>query len=180
MKVLTDRFWSKVEKTETCWLWTASRTSAGYGNFRIGPGNDYAHRLAYVDRHGPIPEGCVLDHLCRVRHCCNPDHLEAVPQRVNVQRGLGPYGLRTECRHGHDITVERNVYVDPTGGRRCRECARIREESRRDPSWPPTHCPQGHEYTEANTYLNALAHRKCRTCNRERSRRNYYARKAAS
>ena len=74
------RFWRKVDKSRgSCWLWVAS-TRNGYGAFNLGldGGNRsvLAHRFAWDDLRGPIPEGLVLDHLCGVRRCVNPDHLE--------------------------------------------------------------------------------------------------------
>src|SRR5690348_5568596 len=71
------RFWKLVNKTETCWLWTG-RLNHGYGYFRVTilPGGS-AHRFAWrVMGRGEIPVGMQLDHLCRVRNCVNPDHLE--------------------------------------------------------------------------------------------------------
>lgn len=121
-----ENFWGHVQKAESgCWLWTGARTSAGYGNLRIDGTNDYAHRVSYRLAVGPIPDGEVLDHLCRVRHCVRPDHLEPVAHAENVRRGAGTYGpLRTACIHGHDMTDPTNVYVTPSGQRRCRTCAR--------------------------------------------------------
>ena len=174
------RFWSKVDKTDGCWLWTSSITSGGYGNFRMGASTRYAHRLSYVAAKGVIPDGYVIDHLCRVRHCVNPKHLEAVPHKVNVQRGLSPYGLRTECRHGHDITIDGAVYTSPSGEKRCRLCSEAREASRRVPNWPPKRCPQGHLFTEENTSYTPKGHRRCKACNREKSRQRYHSKKATS
>lgn len=126
---ITD-FWGRVLKSEGCWLWTGSKTSAGYGNLRWQGRHDYAHRVAYRLTIGAIPEGLVLDHLCRVRNCVRPDHLEPVRQAVNVARGIAPYGVRTQCKHGHDITDEANVYVGPNGQKRCRVCAKALNASR--------------------------------------------------
>ena len=125
-----EAFWSRVEASaEGCWIWTGSRTSAGYGNLRLpGGGFDYAHRVAYSALVGPIPEGLVLDHLCRVRNCVNPAHLEPVEHAVNVRRGAGTYGpLKTSCKRGHDMTDPSSVYRTPAGHARCRECARLHE-----------------------------------------------------
>ena len=88
---ISARFWAKVDKTETCWLWTGGQ-SAGYGRFGFkGRPNLGAHRFAYELLVGPIPPGLDLDHLCRVRNCVNPDHLEPVTRRENLLlRGGGP------------------------------------------------------------------------------------------
>jgi hypothetical protein len=86
---LEDRLWSRVTKTDTCWLWTGSCTTAGYGT--VGRGSDewfYVHRLAYELLVGPIPDGLTIDHLCRVRHCVRPDHLEPVTRAENTRREL--------------------------------------------------------------------------------------------
>jgi hypothetical protein len=83
-----ERFWPKVCKTETCWLWTAFKNRDGYGRFNAG-GNQpvLVHRFAYELLVGPIAEGLELDHLCRVRACVRPEHLEPVPHRENLRRG---------------------------------------------------------------------------------------------
>jgi hypothetical protein len=125
-------FWSRVDKTGECWLWTGSRTGAGYGNLAIQGKPFYAHRLAYELTRGPIPDGLVIDHLCRVRHCVNPAHLDLVTGRENTRRGLRHYGVRTVCKAGHDITDPANVYVQPDGRRRCRVCAREYARENRD------------------------------------------------
>jgi len=123
-----ERFWRKVDKTGECWLWTASRLK-GYGTFWVGPGKFVsAHRYSYEQQCGPIPEGLVLDHLCRVRHCVNPAHLEPVTELVNIQRGEAPTTLlarRNECKNGHPLTPENTgTRTRPEGGRRCLVCAR--------------------------------------------------------
>jgi hypothetical protein len=89
---LEERFWSKVEKTETCWNWTASRMTSGYG--QIGIGGKYgrphgAHRVAYELAVGPIPEGMQVDHMCHNKLCVNPDHLRAVTNKQNNEHLTG-------------------------------------------------------------------------------------------
>lgn len=86
-KTIEGRFWAKVNKTETCWLWLAC-TNHGYGYFGFQGRNKRAHRLAYEWANGKIPDGLTLDHLCRVRHCIRPDHLEVVTNKENILRGL--------------------------------------------------------------------------------------------
>jgi hypothetical protein len=84
-----ERFLAKVKKDSSgCWLWTGGRKPTGYGNFKAHSKSTVnAHRWSYEQHVGPIPDGLVLDHLCRVRHCVNPAHLEPVTTRVNLARG---------------------------------------------------------------------------------------------
>lgn len=70
-----------------CWVWQERVDEDGYGCFKRNKRQIRAHRFYYEELRGPIPEGLGLDHLCRVRGCVNPDHLEPVPQRVNIRRG---------------------------------------------------------------------------------------------
>jgi hypothetical protein len=116
-----------------CWEWTASYYPNGYGCARPGghsaPGQ-MAHRLVYEIEIGPIPEGLVLDHLCRNKGCCNPDHLEPVTQRENVLRGDGPsaqFAMQTHCKRGHEFTPA-NTYTPPSlcSRRMCRTCMRAK------------------------------------------------------
>jgi HNH endonuclease len=119
-KPLDLLFWSKVNKTETCWLWTACLNSAGYGEFCDRRCRSrLAHRVAYELLVGPIPAGLTLDHLCRVHNCINPAHLEAVTMRVNGLRGDSPPAMnarKTHCKRGHELG----------SNRQCRVCIRQR------------------------------------------------------
>jgi hypothetical protein len=150
---LLARFWAKVDKDgptpehrpdlAACWLWTAARQRKdrdSYGVIGVTAGGRYrmhlAHRVSYELHVGTIPQGLQLDHLCRVRRCVNPEHLEPVTNRENSLRGL----------KGRMVT----------------------------------HCPQGHEYTDANTYWAKVGTRSCRTCNRERQRARYWSSRAAA
>lgn len=120
---LEERFWARVQKTETCWLWTGA-TSQGYGVISVGGykgKNLMAHRVAYELTKGPIPEGLVIDHLCRAPRCVNPDHLEAVTTGDNVRRGLLGE-MKTHCSHGHAYADEGRI--DFKGHRVCRACRR--------------------------------------------------------
>lgn len=94
-----SRFWDKVdlgvlgERASDCWLWTGAVSPAGYGTFttdggRAGSRRVRAHRYAFTTIVGPIADGLELDHLCRVRHCVNPAHLEPVTHAVNLHRAL--------------------------------------------------------------------------------------------
>lgn len=114
-----------------CIIWTKTKTQDGYGRQMIGSRTDgtrrsaLAHVVAYEQEFGPIPEGLELDHLCRVRNCVNPHHLEPVTHQENCRRGnAGKYNAtKTECANGHPYDEE-NTYRPPSGGRVCRECVR--------------------------------------------------------
>lgn len=90
---LADRLWSRVVRGEVCWLWTAGKQGAGYGVFAFEGTKRLAHRAAYEVSVGPIPNGLVIDHLCRVRACVNPAHLEAVTPDENTRRGASFSGV---------------------------------------------------------------------------------------
>lgn len=115
---LGDRFWSKVNKTETCWLWTGGTSGTGYGKYAIRRVSFRAHRLSWEEENGPVPEGLQLDHLCRVRLCVRPSHLEPVTGKVNVQRAVGD-----TCPEGHP-------YVIYMGRRQCPTCRLERKRAR--------------------------------------------------
>ncbi|MFI0233133.1 HNH endonuclease signature motif containing protein [Streptomyces sp. NPDC017086] len=123
---VAQRFWPKVDKTDTCWLWTAHKGGGGYGRFKVEGRMVPAHRVAYELASGVIPDGFELDHLCRVRHCVNPAHLEPVTGRENTLRGQSPsaqHAIKTHCANGHPFNSS-NTYLRPTGGRACRACRR--------------------------------------------------------
>lgn len=124
---MRTRLFAKFTMTDGCWEWTGS-LSGGYGMFTpTGRNVDQcpAHRVVYELLVGPIPEGLVLDHLCRLPRCVNPEHLEPVTFQENVLRGIGPTAVnaaKTECINGHPFTPE-NTYAWPGRGRHCRPCA---------------------------------------------------------
>lgn len=130
-----ERFWSRVDRTESCWIWTAAKTGSGYGNFSPSEGvNVSAHIFSYELEYGPVPRQpgirLVLDHLCRRRDCVRPSHLELVTNRENILRGTGfsaRHASATHCAKGHEFTPENTAErTRPEGGRLCRECRRIR------------------------------------------------------
>lgn len=128
-------FWRRVDKNGDggCWLWTGAKTSNGYGYLNTDGGRRLAHRFSYESLVGPIPAGLQLDHLCRVRHCVNPTHLEPVTQRENVLRGEGlsaANARKTHCSRGHEYTPE-NTYIYAEGRRHCRPCALANARARR-------------------------------------------------
>lgn len=89
-KTEEERFWEKVAKGEPsdCWLWTAA-TRGAYGFFNVPPTTIGAHRYSYQLANGPIPDGLVVDHICRIPLCVNPSHLQAVPVYLNSQNTEG-------------------------------------------------------------------------------------------
>ncbi|UYL87860.1 HNH endonuclease [Gordonia phage Malisha] len=110
-----------------CWIWQAA-TQQGYGVFWLNGKQHKAHRVSYEMHRGPIPNDLQLDHLCRVRACVNPDHLDPVTPRVNTLRSFGVTALRarqTHCIHGHEFTAE-NTYVYAGRKRGCLTCRRKR------------------------------------------------------
>jgi hypothetical protein len=107
-----------------CWLWIGSISPQGYGHFFHGGQMVGAHRFSYEHEHGLIPAGLQIDHLCRVRSCVNPSHLEPVTNRENTLRGVNTNRAKTACPQGHEYTPENTyTYMRPGGeGRYCRMC----------------------------------------------------------
>ena len=122
---IPDRFWTHVKFEDLCWLWTGCTTSRGYGTFTNGGKTTRVHRYAYEFCVGPIPDGQQIDHLCRVKHCVNPDHLEAVTDRVNTRRGLRSFKVpRTHRPAGHEMSGD-NVYIEMRPIPHCRACRNV-------------------------------------------------------
>lgn len=109
-----------------CWLWNGAVQSRGYGSVGDGGRTHLAHRWVYERLVGPIPDGLTIDHLCRVKRCVNPDHLEPVTAAVNLRRWAD--GI-THCPRGHAYD-DVNTYVNPRGERQCRACRPIHKGRR--------------------------------------------------
>lgn len=112
-----------------CHIWNGPKNKMKYGfvygQFTpgVGLGRIMAHRYAYERAHGPIPEGFVIDHLCRTPLCVNPAHMEVVTIAENVRRGVHSNTKVTHCPQGHPYAGE-NLYVKPSGQRLCKRCRR--------------------------------------------------------
>jgi len=120
------RFFGYVAQAGDCWAF-AQLSPDGYGRFWFAGKQVRAHRWAFEFMVGSIPDGLVLDHLCRNRACVNPDHLEPVTQRINTLRGEtlpAQNILKMLCARGHRLDGN-NLRRDARGRRRCRECHRI-------------------------------------------------------
>ncbi|MEV7013475.1 HNH endonuclease [Streptosporangium sp. NPDC051022] len=120
---LNARFWNKVNKSEGCWLWAGGLDSHGYGTIKVSGRKYGAHRWSYEYLVGPIPDGLELDHLCRVRRCVNPAHLEPVSHRENSLRSnslAAANAVKTHCKNGHEFNETNTYYWG--GHRQCRVC----------------------------------------------------------
>ena len=115
-----DRFMAKVVKTDDCWLWFGAVSNGRYGSFNLDGRTTTAHRAVYRLMVGPIPEGLTIDHLCMVKLCVNPAHLEPATSAENTRRGRA---ARMRCKRGHPLS---GPNLRQRGGRRqCRACERL-------------------------------------------------------
>jgi hypothetical protein len=142
-QTIEQRFWAKVDKNGPlpqkrpdlgpCWMWKGRLTEKGYGRFNLDHRKSvYATRFAYESMHGPIPKPLVPDHLCRVRACVCPDHIEPVTNKENILRGECPQAQlarQTHCKRGHPLTG-RNLILR-ANQRNCRTCKNLRDNARR-------------------------------------------------
>jgi len=199
-KPIKDRVLAGIKIDDNgCWIWQKYIRPNGYGQIGVLKGRSfYVHRVAYEEWVGPIPEGLQIDHLCRVRACCNPEHLEPVTLKVNVLRSenfAATYAKATHCSQGHEFTPE-NTYIRPgRGGRDCNECRRqiVHKAQQKRAKLQEgvavadrvvigqvtkTHCKNGHEYTEENIYVDPRGNRQCRECRRDSVRRSQAKKKA--
>lgn len=113
-----------------CWEWTRARDNNGYGIITLNMKQVRLHRLVWELVHGPIPEGLTIDHLCRCKPCCRPDHLEPVTMAENLRRGNSLLE-RGECKKGHPIrSSEDTVLVKTRGVLNCKACLRERNDRR--------------------------------------------------
>lgn len=145
--------WDKIEKKENgCWSWGGFHNKDGYARFKIGGKTMFVHRFTFIAIKGEIKSGLELDHLCRNRWCVNPEHLEAVPHVVNVQRGLAVAPKKPHKRKGIKL-------VNPNDPRSKKKCSR------------------GHAFAEYGYDRHDGKGRNCRKCCRERSLKSWNKKK---
>lgn len=124
-----EKFWSKVDKTKSCWNWKGCLRKDGYGHLSVETKAKLPHRISYQLLVGRIPKKLQIDHLCRNRSCVNPKHLELVTIGENVLRGKSFSAInakKTHCKRGHEFTKENTIVgTKPRGYRRmCKTCNR--------------------------------------------------------
>ena len=129
---IRERIWTKSVPVpwSGCWLWDGRINKAGYGILQLG-NQDLAHRVSYEAFESKIPNGLTLDHLCRVRCCVNPDHLEMTTMRENTLRGesfSAKNARKDYCSNGHPLSGN-NLKIGPSGRRCCRACWRARSRA---------------------------------------------------
>lgn len=191
-----ERFWAKVDKNGPfsarrpdlgkCWLWKPNSSVGGYGQFSLEGKPTLAHRASYVLFVKPIPPGLTIDHLCCVRSCIRPTHLEAVTRVENLRRmrawddfvnqGAEFQRGKKRCPSGHKYTPE-NTRITKEGKRACRTCERERMAEWREanplptvaPKEPRKTCVNGHDAAKFGVVRAEVW--QCGECERERVRR---------
>lgn len=119
---LEEKFTRRVISSPDCLLWTGANIK-GYGHIGHRGQSLKAHRVAWERVYGPIPDGLQVDHLCRVRLCVNPAHMELVTREENLARAVRYYDVPEVCRNGH-VYTEQTRYIDPQGRTGCIPCRR--------------------------------------------------------
>ncbi len=177
---------------EACWEWTGTRQQVtGHGRIaKSMAGITFqwpVHRLTFAWWYDFDPGESVIDHLCGNPPCINPLHLQATTHQINTLRGESPparNAQKTHCSKGHPFYGD-NLYVEPSGRRRCRACVAARgkawkekvnyghygkgKRGKRRQGANRTECVRGHPATPENTYYRASGAVECRVCHRERN-----------
>ena len=128
-------FWQRLDRSggrDACWLWTGPRMWNGYGKASFGNRTQNAHRVAWMILHGELSvRGLHIDHVCRVKLCCNPRHLDPVTCKENLRRS--PWRIaqmaKTHCPRGHPYSGSNlRLYLS---GRQCATCRTQHTRERR-------------------------------------------------
>jgi len=134
----TARFWEKVVVTPGCWLWTGYVGPTGYGQVKWDGKMRAVHHIALLIVGSSRPEGLETDHLCFVRRCVNPAHLEWVTHRENIRRSedrlfggkQGSYQRsKTHCVNGHPFDASNTRLVVEKAGNVRRRCVTCQNEA---------------------------------------------------
>ena len=122
-----DRFNSKINKTDGCWLWAAHTDAKGYGHFAIDGANRLAHRISFEIANGYKPTIC--RHICDNPPCVNPKHLlDGTAKDNSDDRFLRTFTPKTHCKRGHEFT-EQNTYSYKRSGTEWRGCVSCRQNA---------------------------------------------------
>lgn len=129
---LADRLNEKINKTDSCWIWTGANTGGenAYGTIWKNGRHHLAHRVMHELHNGEILDGQEIDHVCKTKLCVNPDHLEAVTHRENMLRADSGWKCRekTHCPKGHEYTKENTRITH--GSRSCKTCESLYNKRR--------------------------------------------------
>lgn len=128
---LPARMQSKITRLpDGCWYWTGAINSRGYGQWGVDGVSRSTHRVAWELLVGPIPDGMTIDHLCQIKRCCNPAHLEVVTRAENIWR----YARNiTHCPQGHELSGTNVIVKTAKSGRTYRNCRECTNSKKRVP-----------------------------------------------
>lgn len=133
-ETLESRFNKRIEIKDMgyltpCHVWVGLVNHDGYGHYNYYSSNLKPHIFFYEQKNGKVPDNLELDHLCRIRACCNAEHLEAVTHSENLKRGNWKNKNKTHCLRNHEFNDE-NTYISKDGKRQCKTCNREKAKIR--------------------------------------------------